>query len=692
MKRTRSESLRLGVLFVLMVGFFLLVTARLVQLQVFKSGRYSKIVERQSTGKVSIPASRGMLYDRYGRLVAKNVAGSILYAYPHNERELHHVSGYLDRFYDLKPGTATKKYGLAVEKFRYITRRLSDGDAARIAAEAPRGLYIRQESRRAYPFGLVGKQILGFTDIDNKGQSGIELSYDSLLAGRNGWADIRRDGLRNTFRVKETALVKPVPGESVVLTVDWRLQETVEQALQAAVEKYNAQSGMAVFLDCRNGDILAMAHFDPQERNRQRPTKLRAVTDQFEPGSVIKAFTAAGLLDAGLVNFSDSIFCEEGAWRIGRRTLHDDKEHGWMNFRQIMELSSNIGIAKYALELGGENLFDTYRRFGLGYKTDCGVPGETGGTLRRPSRWSDYNIAALAIGHSVAVSPLQVAVGFAAIANGGDLVHPRLMLGTVDAEGYVRRVSESERSNRVINETSVDSLKAILRGVVECGTAMPVNSPTVAIAGKTGTAEIPDLKNKRYFKNRFMASFAGFFPYESPVIAGVVVLRDPHPITYGGHTAGPAFRQIAERYIVSNPDLFTVQERTLVAKASRLNNTVEAPDFIGRDVTLANEMARRRGIILRTSAAEGTVEWQYPPPDRLLLAGDEMLAAVRSATSEDLAMADLRGLSIRTASAFLHHARIKFAIQGNGRVVRQSIRPGVIVREGTVCQLECRPG
>lgn len=692
MKRTRQERIRLGLVFVLVCLFFAAAVARLVQMQIFLAPEYSSIVDKQSSGKVSIPANRGYIFDRFGTVVASNVQVSSLYAYPDRVSELNKVCAYLEKLFDLKQGSARRRYGLAVKKFRWIKRMLPDEMADRIQATAPPGLFLRDEKRREYPFGTVGRQILGFTDIDNRGQAGFELSYDSVLAGQQGWADIRRDGLRNTFRVNEKALVKPVPGKSFVLTVDWRLQEIAEEELQAAVEKHNASSGMAVFLDCNNGDILAAAHFDPSEKHRDKPVKLRPVTDQFEPGSVLKAFTAAGLLDNNLVNFSDSTFCEEGAWRIGRRVLHDDKEHGWLSFRQIMELSSNIGVAKHAIELGGETLWETMRRFGMGDRLAIGLPGETGGRLARPSRWSDYNIAALAMGHSVAVTAMQLAAGFAAIANGGELLRPALVLGEVDKNGAVVSTSRREVLGEVMSVTSADSLRAILRGVVERGTAEVVNSPAISIAGKTGTAQIPDVANKRYFQNKFVGSFAGFFPCEKPMIAGVVVLTEAHPVHYGGHTAGPAFRRIAERYAILQPGLLTDPARMLVENTEGKKEMVEVPDIVGRTVAAGREMVKERHLMLRCDTEQGQIVWQFPPADGLLFEGDELLATAARPGEEDRKMADLTGLSIREVSAFLRFVGIKFRVQGNGRVVRQSIRPGeIITAEAAVCRLECRP-
>ncbi|MCK4607614.1 MAG: PASTA domain-containing protein [candidate division Zixibacteria bacterium] len=690
MRLTRQQRIRFGILFVVVALFLVVIAGRLVHLQVFNHSRYSEIVEGQSAGEVVIPAARGLIYDRNGLVVAENIARSSLYAYPASKSELGRVERYVEKLLGLESGTARARFGLAPHRFRWIKRDLDDELAAAIAADAPRGLYLREENRRSYPFGLVGKQILGFTDIDNCGQSGLELARDSSLAGKHGVADVRRDGLRNTFRVNEKALLKPVPGRSVVLTADWRLQQILEEELRAAVHKHNAKLGMAVFLDCNNGDILAMAHFDPEERNPERPTKLRTVSDQFEPGSVFKVITAAGLLDAGLVDFADSVYCEEGLWRIGRRTLHDDKKLGWLRFRDVMELSSNIGVAKLVLPLGGEQLYQTARRFGMGRKLRIGLPGEARGRLASPERWSDYTVAALAMGHSVAVNAAQMAVAMAAIANGGELLRPQLILGRVDDDGYVTGRQKRELIARVTKESSADTLRAVLRGVVERGTATLVNSPVVKIAGKTGTAEIPDLENRCYFKNKFMSSFAGFFPSERPLVAGIVVLTEPHPIHYGGWTAGPAFRKIAERYMVLNPDFIAVPERTLVERGGEFENTVEVPDFLGRRVEKARLLAMKKGIKLRRNAEEGQVIWQFPAADRLVMKGDEILVAVAEPEETQPRMPDLKGLSVREASAFLDFVGSRFEIEGRGRVVHQSIRPGQVVSEKSVCRLRCR--
>jgi len=541
-----------------------------------------------------------------------------------NDRELIRAGRYLDSLFNLQRGTSQSKYGLKTRKFRWIKRRISDELANHIDTTAPKGLYLRTETQREYPQGLIGKQILGFTDIDNRGQSGFELAYDSLLAGRDGKADIRRDGERNLYRVKESALIKPELGKSLVLTIDWRLQEILEDELRSGVDKYNAKSGQGAFVDCHTGEILAMAHYDPNEKKPEHPVKLRTISDQFEPGSIFKAITAAAVLDADLVNFSDTVYCEMGKWKIGRRTLHDDKEHGWLTFREIMELSSNIGIAKYALKLGGDLLYQKALDFGFGQRLNTRLGGETRGRVHSPDRWSDYIVAALAMGHSIAVNSLQMAMAFAAIANGGELLQPSLLMCSVTEKGRLDNQCDLTVIRRVMKESSADSLRAFLRGVVERGTATKVNSSAVTIAGKTGTAEIVRPDGRGYFKNKFMASFAGFFPYEEPKIAGIVVLCEPKPVHYGGYTAGPIFRRIAENYMVINPDLFAAGCQTIITNTVKNGQTVEVPDLIGRSLESACSIAEHCGIRLRQTTDKGIIIWQYPTADRLVFPSDEV--------------------------------------------------------------------
>jgi hypothetical protein len=335
-------------------------------------------------------------------------------------------------------------------------------------------------------------------------------------------------------------------------------------------------------------------------------------------------------------------------------------------------------------------MFDVYKKFGFGKKLKCGLPGEASGRLMPPPKWSDFTIAQLAMGHAVAITPLQLAAAIGVVANGGELLRPRLIVGYVDDQGYVVEEQKREVINRVVDE-GTDSLRAFMRGVVERGTAKAVNSKMVSIAGKTGTAQLPDLATGRYFQNKYAATFGGFFPYESPTIAGAVILIDPQPLHYGGLTSGPAFRKIVERYAVLNPDLITLPERTLAARSGRVRVTVDLPNFVGRDLEAAKQLAEVRGIKLRTTADEGTVVWQFPPPDRKLAEGDEVVALVDNPTDSVMRMPDLTGLPLKKVTALLSHVGVKFYIRGTGRVVATSLEAGKPLDPTVPLQVECQP-
>lgn len=693
MSRTRMERVRLGSLLAFVCVFFFVVVARLAQMQLSLGEKYGEIVRKQSSGRVEIPALRGNIYDRNGLPVVQTVYGHSLYAYARTEDELTEACQYVEKLFGLKRGAAKKDYKLELHRFRWIDRRLTDEQADHVDTDRPKGLFLRDEQIREYPFGLIGRQIVGFTNIDNQGQSGLELQYDSMLCGTSGWADILKDGRQDSFKVKEEALIQPTPGKGLLLTIDWRLQEIVEEELRRSVESHKAKSANAVFIDPASGDILAIAHYDPSEKYPERPTKLRPVSDLFEPGSVFKAVTAAGLLDADLVDFNELIFCENGVWNLGGKPLHDDKKHGFLTFREVIELSSNIGIGKKAFALGGDRLYETAKKFGFGKRFNIGFPAEAKGSIAHPERWSERTTAALSMGHAISCTPLQMAASMAAIANGGDLMRPRLIRGLVEPDGAIQPFGAAEKVTTALKEVSADSLRAFLRGVVERGTAKDsVNSPTVLIAGKTGTAEIPNPTGRGYLKHKFNASFAGFFPSDRPLVAGIVVIEQPEPMHYGGWTSGPAFRRIAERYAVLEPQRFVVPEKSLHPAPSDPLAHKAVPDFVGRQTSYAQSVAKFANVELTIGDSSGIVEWQFPPAGTRSLSTGNVIAVANASQSNGMyTMADLTGRTVKEAAAYLAHVGVSFSVTGSGRIYSQSILPGELLSAASICKLDCTP-
>ncbi len=683
--KNNASRIRLFVVFALVTLVWAVLVVRLAQIQIANGREYGEIAARQSTGKSELQAQRGVIYDRAGREVAINVYRNALYAYPTGSREIKRLGAYLDKLYGYANGTARKKFSLTSSRFTWIDRDLNDQQSNRLLRDSIPGLYIRRELKRDYPFGTIGQQLLGCTDIDGRGISGLEFGYDSLLAGRPGLIDYLRDGQRNTYRIREVPVVPTIPGNSVILTIDWYLQEIVEEELKAAVEKHHALDGTALFVDVKTGEILAAA--DYTAGGNQDAVKLRAAGNCFEPGSVFKIFTSAALLDESLVEFDEKIYCEQGAWRCGRRTLRDDKKLDSLVFQEIFELSSNIGIAKLAQRLGGDKLRETARKFGFSQKPYAGLPGEASGAIGNPGKWSEYNIAALAMGHSISVTSLQLAAAISAVANGGTLYRPYIVRGVINSEGDLIRKNRTQKVARVMKEKSAEILHEFMKGVVERGTAKPAKSDIIALAGKTGTAEIPDLVNGGYKKNKFIATFGGFFPADDPRIAGVVVINQPEPIHYGGYTSGPAFKNIAERYAVAHSEYLLPGAQLI---AGDMDDQIrEVPNFVGCDLAFARKIAEKKGITLSTDRDEGIIEWQYPPSSRQYV-GDGRVAVLVADSSAT--MADLTGLNLRTALSVLTQQGLAFEIVGSGFVKRQYPRAGTAVNKQTRCRLVCGVG
>lgn len=687
-KRNRKSSGRgrATLLFIMITIGWCILAARLAEIQIVHGKEYRQKASQQSSGKVSVKAPRGLILDRKGRQVALNVLKNSLYAYPSNKKEIVGIYHYLDRFYGCQRGHSRKRLDLKSSGFKWIDRTLSDAAASKIEKSKIPGLYLKEEMKRVYPFGNAGCQLLGCTDIDGQGISGLEYSLDSILAGRSGLLDYLRDAHRNTYRIREVPLVKPLPGNSVVLTVDWQFQEIIEEELKAAVDEYNALGGSAIFLDCRTGEILAAADYVPGQDRES--IKLKAAADVFEPGSVFKIFTAAALLDEALVDLEEKIYCEEGSWQCGRRRLRDDKKHDSLTFQEIFELSSNIGIAKLALRLGGEKLTETARKFGFGTRTFSGLPGEQAGMIAVPGVWSDYNIAALSMGHAVSVTSLQLAAAVAAVANNGRLMRPMIIRGIFNPEGKLIRKFDPEFVGMVVKESSLETLHKFMEGVVERGTAVPVKSDIISIAGKTGTAEVFDKEKGGYIKNRFNSSFAGYFPTKNPKVAGIVVLHQPRPVTYGGYTAGPAFSKMAERYAIAN-SLVLRNDSLFVSDDDNDCNLGTVPDLEGHELSYAAKKAEKTGFEIVADKSGGTVAWQYPPEGRKIWAG-EKVAVVLNANDSTLTMPDLIGMKIRTAIAVLSYCGMKFEIEGYGIVQKQFPLPGASLQENTRCRLVCR--
>lgn len=693
--KSHYSKTRVGVVAILFATIFAVFFVRLVFVQVINGDTYKQKALRQINESIEVPAARGEIFDACGNKVTVNTTFISLFAYPINGADISRTYDKLARILGRSRQAVKKLYPLREKKFRWIKRGLTADELARYEKQDDgRGLFLRKEPTRLYPYGDTGRSILGFVDLDNRGRSGVELVMDDQLQGAPGRSLMQKDGKGAEYQIQEIPIREAVPGQSVVLTVDWDKQQIVEGELAWAVKQFNAKGGMAVFLDPYTGAILAAVDCFADGVKSDKPMKLEAVTATIEPGSVFKLITAAAALADGSITPSDTFYAEEGRWKLGRRTLRDDHKFGWLTFRSAFEKSSNIAMGKIAYQIGGEKVFAMAHKFGFGRKTRCGLNGESKGVLKRPNRWSKFTTSTFAIGHGLSATPLQIARAFAVVASGGYLNQPYIVKGCINEEGKIIERHQS-RPVRILDDEVVAILDSFLRGVVENGTGQPITDLPFPIAGKTGTAEKPNLEEGGYHKNRFMASFAGYFPVDSPRVAGIVILDEPEPIHYGGYTAGPAFRNIAvkfaaiDNYNIASVGITPEKEEKSYPTASPL----EAEQVMVGDLTgVSKEEARYKltslGLTPAFSGDGADVFCTYPPAFASVNPGQTVRCIMARRKGSEFSVPDLLGLTLREAVAVLEEYNLSFDLSGTGRVKNQSPAGGTRITKEDIVTLK----
>jgi cell division protein FtsI (penicillin-binding protein 3) len=531
---------------VLLTGVFLalLIVAlgRAFWLQAIHGDAYAAMASRQHHETVVVPAGRGTIFDRNGKPLAIGEQAMTVFANPQQVDRPRELTLAVVKELDLDPVVV---YPLLTDRskgFVYLARKADPEAAAALEKMGFAGIGFYPEELRTYPQQRVASQVLGFAGMDNVGLEGLERSLDKVLAGKPGSQTIVKDPIGRTLDVVSN---KPeTPGQSVRLTIDHQIQANAEAVLAETVERFGAGAASAVVMDPQTGAILAMATAPGFNANRFPTTRAdrrrnRAVTDTYEPGSTFKLVTVAAALEEGIVTPTSS-FVLPPTLQVADRVIHEAHTRGTerMSVRIIVERSSNIGTITIAQRLGDGRLADWIDRFGFGKPTGIDFPGESAGFALPPNEWSGSTIGTVPIGHGIAVTPIQMARAYSAIANGGVLVQPHL----VDRVGG--KVVERKRGTRVVSREVSKEMLGMLRGVVLEGTGTEAAIPGYTVAGKTGTAAKIDA-NGRYSHTDYVASFVGMVPATKPRLVIMVMVDEPSGSIYGGVVAAPAFRQIA---------------------------------------------------------------------------------------------------------------------------------------------------
>lgn len=529
-----------------MVAMLAIVVGRLVWIQVVQAAELAQIAQHQRTRDIELPARRGSIFDRDGQPLAVTVDAKSIFADPSQVVDATATASAIAKVL----GGKSEDYLAKLTRkgtFSYIARRVDLQAAASLAALDLVGIYQQDDSRRTYPAGDLACQVLGFVGVDGNGLEGIEKQYESTLAGVPGQSVAERDSRGRVFPGGIVKRIEPVNGQDVFLTIDAEIQHKAQTELAAAVKKFRAKGGSVVVIDPRNGEILALAstpYFDANEAGAAtaEARRNRAIVDTYEPGSTIKAMTAAAAIDAGLAT-PETVFHLPATLTIGGTTIHEAHARGAVDYSlsQIVIKSSNVGAVKVGVELGKGRLVDYFTAFGLSQRTGVDFPGEAKGSMPALPNWTPSTMANVPFGQGLSVTPLQLARALSAIANGGTLVTPHFLYQQASTVATFPAAA-----GRVISTDAAAATTRMLTDVVRDGTGTAAKVAGYEVAGKTGTAQKARTDGRGYMSGGvYIASFAGFLPAADPKLLIVVTIDSPKSGLFGGTVAAPAFSRLA---------------------------------------------------------------------------------------------------------------------------------------------------
>ena len=637
-RRERTLALRRRILLALWLAGAAAVLARAAQVQVLEGDEWRAVALQQHSTSSEVPGARGTIVDRDGvplALTRERVKVSIA---PGEIADRDEAVQTLQAVLDLPVRDARR---LTDPDRRWTVVRGRYAPVVREALSGIRGIYLERELERFYPYGALARGILG-TVLDGAGLGGIEQRYEEVLRGMPGREVAARDHRGQEISGEVVRTAEPVAGGTVRLTLDMDLQEIAHQALTEALEETGARGGDLLVTDPNTGEVLALVSvMDGQ------PAALSAINAPYEPGSTLKPFTVAGLLSNGLATLEDSVETAEGSWTVSGRTVSDTHVSGDMTLGDALRVSSNVGVSKAAEALSAGQQYENLRDFGFGVETGVDLPGEVGGTLQRPDRWSKQSAVSLSIGYEIGVTPLQMALAYGALANGGVLMQPRVVSEVSDAGGVVLERQRPKEVRRVIPEAVARELGTVLEGVVEDGTATAARLETFRVAGKTGTSRVS--AGGSYVAGRYYASFVGFFPADDPQLVVFVKLDSPEGTYYGGTTAAPVTRAMMEGALAARQ---TPLDRAALMRSLRRPAHEPQLGVSGQPKSTSVQFAN---LASRGGTRSDPVETDRP--------------GSRAPSEGRVSVPDITGLPARTAVRRLHALGFRVRWEGSGTVM-----------------------
>ncbi|MFL6212725.1 MAG: penicillin-binding protein [Blastocatellia bacterium] len=653
---------RFLVIQVLVIVWVMAIGYRLVKLQVKDHDSLRARAERQQQAAIDLSPMRGVVYDRNGNELARSVEAKSLYASPAEVKDPETMADRLAELLDLDRDALYKRLTSKNLVLVAIKRKLSDKEAEQVEALKMPGLRFVNEMKRNYVAGQTAAHVLGFVDMEERGQGGLEQAYDKQIRGKGGRLVLDVDALNKSY---DHSIEESIPGANVTLTIDLLIQHYAEQALKDAIHQHHARGGTIVLMRPATGEILALANYPTFDPNNVRDSEElerhnRAIETSFEPGSIFKLVTYSAALEEKLIRPDTRIDCQGGQIRIADRIIHDG-HYGVLTAAQALAKSSNVAAIKIGMMLGNARLARYIEEFGFGRRTGIELPAEARGLFRPASEWGPTSIGSIPMGHEVGVTAVQAVAAYACIANGGEYVRPHIVKRITDAAGNAIEEAPVE-SRRVVSQHTADTIKQMLEGVVMHGTGKAAQVGGYSAAGKTGTAQKIDEQTKRYSQTRYIASFAGFAPVENPEIACIVSIDEPIGAHHGGDVAAPVFARVV-----------TDALRTLgVPPADEPPAQMASADTHVYDIAETIQESQVAARIERDEAQQPAVD----------VANNTQTA---TPTRGGVVMPDLMGLSIREALALCAARGLKIKPSGEGVVTLQNPSPGALVAQDAVC-------
>jgi len=654
MNNSRAFLVLLGVL-----ALFSIIVIKLVNIQLIRGNELKYFAERQQMKIEKIQAERGLIYDRNNVLLAYNRNDATFYL--DLSLATKKVKKELARKFSKLTGKTTT-YFLSKMKGKNKTVTLAQHIPLSAAAELLSlklpGYYYRKGISRVYYYNNFASYILGYVNKQYKGINGVENYFNKQLAGTNGQRLVERDANGKIITVKEDKTKNAIPGNNLFLTINKTYQKILKEELTRGLKKYKGNYSLGIIMNPNNGEILALANssgFNPNDywQYNDAERKNRAITDTYEPGSTLKSITIAALLDQNLINEKDKVFAENGRYKFKNTYVSDTHKLGWITASDVIKYSSNIGIGKLVQKIDDDTYYKYLRGFGFGNYTSVSLPGEVKGKLKKPDIWSKISKEFMSFGYEIAVTPLQLITAYSALVNGGKLYKPQIIKKITNAAGNIVYNASPDLVRTVISKRTSQRVRNILATVIDGGTGVKAKIKFITVGGKTGTSQ--RLIDGKYSKNQYNSSFVGFFPLDNPEIICLVLVNSPKIGKYGGQVAAPIFKKISERIIKNDYNKFLNDKKGLLNK-----NDIK---------TVYNKSDKQNKANLK----------------KMALDFNRGISKNRKNV-----MPNLMNRTLTEAISILSKLGLRFKVNGTGKIVKQSIKPGAKLRAGLLCVLNAK--